>query len=80
LEQESTVDMAPPALQELEQERGLAHPRLCDKREKTTPRFNPIQQGSQSFPVPGAEVKVPRVGSYSKRLLRQLIEIEDHGF
>src|SRR5260370_41844846 len=72
--------MTPPAQQELEKKRGLAQPRLRDKRKKTAIRFNPIEQGGQGLPVPGAEVKVARVRSHSKRLLTQLVEIEEHWF
>src|SRR5258708_2383005 len=78
LKQERAVDIAFPSLQELEQECGLAHSRLGHKREKTAPRFNPIEQGCQRFPMPWAEVKVTRVRCHSERLLTQLVEIEEH--
>src|SRR6266852_1800686 len=49
-------------------------------RKKTAIRFNPIEQGGQRLPMPGAEIKVAWVWSHSKRLLTQLIEIEEHWF
>src|SRR6185437_13815605 len=71
--------MALPALQELKQQRGLSHSWLCHQREKTAPRFNPIQQGRQGFAVPRAKIKVARVRCYSKRVLPQLVEIDKCG-
>src|SRR5882762_10860785 len=79
LKQERAVDIAFPPLQELEQERGLAHSRLRNKREKTAPRLNPVEQGCEGFPMPGAEVKVARIRCHSERLLTQPVEIEEHG-
>src|SRR6267378_6343543 len=80
LKQECAVDIAFPPPQELEQERGLAHSRLRDKREKTASRLNPVEQGCEGFPMPWAEVKVARVRCHSERLLTQPVEIEEHGF
>src|SRR6267378_1579921 len=80
LEKECTVDIAFPSLQELEEQCGLAHSRLCDKREKTAPRLNSVKQGCQRFPMPRDEIKVARVRCHAKRLLTQLVEIEEHGF
>src|SRR5882724_1241851 len=72
------MDIAFPALQQLEQKRRLAHSRFCDKREKPTPRFNPVEQRCESFPVSGTEIKVTRVRSHTEWLFTQFVEIEKH--
>ena len=72
------MHVAFPSLQELEQQRGLAHPRFRNKREKTAPRFNPVKHGRQRFPVSWAEIQVARIGCHAKWLVTQFVEIKVH--
>src|ERR1700739_4563334 len=73
------MDITLPALQKLEEKRGLAHSGFRDKGEKAAPRFNSIEQRSQRFAMAGTEIKEARIRCYTERLYSQFIEIKKHG-
>ena len=78
LKKECAVDVALPAFEQLEQQRGLSHPRLCHQRQKSTSGLNPIEQGRQCLSVTRTKIQVPRVRSHTERLFVQLVEVEEH--
>src|SRR5260221_10852152 len=58
-------------VQQVEQQGGLAHSRLCDQGGKSAPCFDRINQRCEGFRMGWTEIQIPRIGSDTEWLLAE---------
>ena len=71
LKQKSGMGRAAKSFQEIEEQRGLAHPGLRDQYLESEVAVNPVDQRSQRLPMSLAQEQETGIGCNAKRVLPQ---------
>src|SRR5438105_1172231 len=64
--------------QQVEEQGGLAHPRLRHQRKKSAIRLDPVIKRRKGFAMARTEIKISRVGGHTEGLLSKAEKFQKH--
>src|SRR6266705_2290139 len=80
LKQERGACRTAKLFQQMEQERGLAHPRLSDQGQESEPCFNAVEQRRQGFAMRRTEIQEAWIGRNPEWLFPKTKEFQKHKY